>query len=230
MAQQISRTTTCCDAQKRARALDVRMREANHRIANSLQTVIAITGGGPRVIDADGLRARDLMLSRISAVANVHRLLSVSTTQEMIDFGGYLEELVLELQTLWADRTGARAISCCHSGDRVSAEIAAKLGMIVNELVTNSCKYAYDDRSSGEVRIGFSIEGGAYFLLVADDGGRTVLDPSPRRGCGQRLLHDIAASIGASLEFKEARPGTIAILTGAAETLLAKGNGGSRRS
>jgi len=194
------------------------LREANHRIANSLQAVMAAAAAdtGPNgIVSAD---ARDQMMMRISAITLVHRMLSVSATFDTIAIGDYLTNLCQSIGMLWSKPGGAR-ITVHHGDGKVAADIAVRLGMVVNELVTNSFKYAYG-KGTGEIRVAFSIMDGSFVLIVADDGRGIDASSVSRRGTGLRLVESIAKQLNASFSYQPARPGTIAVLNGPAEVLL----------
>jgi len=218
MAQHIC-GASFCDAQIQLQALDFTLREANHRIANSLQAVMAAAAGG-RSGGIPALESSELM-ARISAIAAVHRMLSASDSCDAIVIGDYLAKLAEGIGVLWSgEGASAAGIAVHHGGETVAADVAVRLGMIVNELVTNSFKYAYEDGARGEIRIAFSIMDGAFVLIVADD-GRGIDDASGRRrGMGSRLIDEISAQLDASFSYQPGRPGAIAVLHGAADILL----------
>ena len=78
----------------------------------------------------------------------------------------------------------------------------------MNELVTNSLKYAYEDRTDGRLTIGLSVDDGAMTLTVTDDG--PGIDPHARvdSGLGQRLTNAFAMQLGGELVTDSASTGT----------------------
>lgn len=192
------------------------VRESNHRIANSLQALIVgdESAGHPRCANA----TRELR-ARIAAIAALHRLLTDSLDDRTIDFGGYLERLVSSLRSLWVGRLGIREILLFHSGERIGGNAALRLGLIVNELVTNCCKYAYAGTAFGEVRVGFSIADGNFALLVGDDGLRTASSETTG-GFGHKLVNRLARQFEAEFTLHAGHPGTIAMVSGPAALLL----------
>lgn len=218
MAEDTCGAPLCREAQDRLRTADFMLRETNHRIANSLQAVMAAyaTDAGPNSVVSAA--ARDQMMMRISAIALVHRMLSASASSDTIAIGDYLTSLGDSIGVLWSKPGGAR-ITVHHSGGKVAADVAVRLGMVVNELVTNSFKYAYGN-GAGEIRVAFSIMDGWFVLIVADDGRGMDAPTVSRRGTGIRLVEGIAKQLNASFSYQLAKPGTIAILTGPADVLL----------
>lgn len=210
----------CGDAHDRADGMELLLRETNHRIANSLQAVMALFARERDTPDTKAWPDRNQILGRIGAIAQIHRLLSTAPSFGAIEIGDYLGALVANLRALWCGDSRVEEIALFCASEKVSADAAIRVGIVVNELVTNSCKHAYRDGDRGEVRIGFSIREGAFTLLVADNGGGMDLGPS-KQGQGMLLVSRIAEQLGAGFQFHRARPGTIAALEGQADRLLA---------
>ena len=210
------------------RAVEVMLREANHRIANSLQQVMAACVAPPGNSCEDMASSRETLTSRIAAIGTLHRMLSVSGESGPVAFGDYLEELAGNIGLLWAGIRSPRIV-VHHTGETVDADVAMRLGMVINELITNSLKYAYADRDPGEIRIGFSISDARFVLIVADDGAG--IDPvSTHHGLGTRIMADLARRMDARLDYHPGQPGTIAVLSGPADMLLPPGRYGGDSS
>lgn len=223
MIEQVRADRPRCEAERSIERLELMLREADHRIANSLQAAIAMTH---KTADRPGAAmdcAIGPLAARLAAIARVHQLLSRTRAAGMIEIRPYLEELVGGLISLWTGHRGVASISLVCDAGRVGGEAAIRLGMIVHELVANSAKYAYRDAPAGEVRILFLIGGGTYTLLVADDGcGQDRAPSTAGTGLGKKLVVGLAAMLGGRFRYAAAPAGTIALLTGPAEALLAR--------
>ena len=86
--------------------------------------------------------------------------------------------------------------------------------LLVTELVTNACKYAYPDRP-GEVRVALTRAGDdAFTLAVEDDGCGIMQDAGPRgTGLGTKLIRAMAQSLQSAVEYDPAHRGCRATLT-----------------
>ena len=129
-------------------------------------------------------------------------------------------QLTGRLADLWAGESGRIKVTAFCGAGSMSAQAAIQLGMAVNELVANACKYAYGAGEPGEVRVGFSIVEGKFTLLVADDGCGLPGADLQRSGMGRRLVTEIAVRLGGAFTYRSSRAGTVAVLTGSAEALL----------
>jgi two-component sensor histidine kinase len=84
----------------------------------------------------------------------------------------------------------------------LNARILSRLGIIVNELITNSVKYAFEGKIEGVIRVSVSIDGASAMLDYVDDGpglpAETVFDRSS--GFGMQLISMMVEEIGGTME------------------------------
>ena len=197
--------------------LETLLSEVNHRVANSLQLVSAMVGMQAGVL-TDGA-ARDALADtqrRIAAIAQVHRRLYTSNHVESVDMREYLGALVGELGETWSTPDAPRILSLSAEPIRLTTDRAVSLGVIVTELVSNACKYAYPARA-GEVRVALNQDGDGHFVLaVEDDGIGMVPGAAPRgTGLGTKLIRAMAQSLQSIVEYDTERTGVRAVLRAA---------------
>ncbi len=179
-------------AEEGLRASNVRLEallgEVNHRVANSLQLVAAMVRLQASAVEEGA--AREALADtqrRIEAIGQVHRRLYTDGDVENVDMSDYLGALVAELGDTWSTEAARRTLRFEADPVRLPTDRAVSLGVIVTELVTNACKYAYPD-GGGEVRVALRHAGDdAFRLSVEDDGCGMSAEPSPRgTGLGTR--------------------------------------------
>ena len=197
--------------------LETLLSEVNHRVSNSLQLVSAMVGMQAGMLSDPA--ARDALADtqrRVAAIAQVHRRLYTSNQVESVDMQEYLGALVEELGETWSTPDAPRTLSLAAEPIRLTTDRAVSLGVIVTELVSNACKYAYPARA-GEVRVGLSQDGDSHFLLsVEDDGVGMMPGAVPRgTGLGTTLIRAMAQSLHSSVEYDTERSGVRAILRAA---------------
>lgn len=208
-------------AEEQLRASNMRLAallsEVNHRVANSLQLVSAMVGMQASALDNAGARAAlEDTQRRIAAIAQVHRRLYTADDVEQVDMREYLGALVEELGETWSTESAQRILSLAAEPIRLPTDRAVSLGVIVTELVSNACKYAYPARS-GEVRIGLARDGDGHFILsVEDDGVGMIADAKPRgTGLGTKLIRAMAQSLQTRVEYDPDHGGVRATLRAA---------------
>ena len=198
--------------------LETLLREVNHRVSNSLQLVSAFVAMQSRSLPDEA--AREALMDterRIQAIAQVHRRLYTGSDVESVDMQDYLAALVGELQETWSTPDAPRLLTLTAEPMRLKTDKAVSLGVIVNELVSNACKYAYEGAERGEVRIAFGRDGEEHFLLrIEDDGCGLPADGKPRgTGLGSRVITAMAASLSSRVEYDAAHRGVRASLRAA---------------
>jgi two-component sensor histidine kinase len=204
------------DAEEALRAgnarLEALLKEVNHRVANSLQLVSAMVALQANGLADEGAKAALADTQRrISAIGQVHRRLYTSDDVESVDMQEYLAALVSELRETWSPRD----LKLSAEPIRLPTDRAVSLGVIVTELVSNACKYAYPG-GPGEVRVALHRDHDHFRLAVEDDGIGMPLDAQPRgTGLGTRLIRSMAQSLQSVVEYEPGSPGVRATLRAA---------------
>ena len=195
--------------------LEALLKEVNHRVANSLQLISSMVSLQSRQVpDEAAQRALKDTERRIQAIAAVHRKLYTSGDSEGVAMDEYLTAIVRELQETWSNPVSPRSIALEAEALRLETDKAVSLGVIVNELVSNACKYAYAEGEEGEVRIRLLREGDNRFRLEVEDDGCGCPDGEPAKGTGlgSQLVAAMAGSLQSKLEYDRGHSGCRAVL------------------
>jgi two-component sensor histidine kinase len=193
--------------------LEALLREVNHRVANSLQMVSAFVHMQASALDGAARSALRDTERRIEAIGQVHRRLYSSTDVESVDMQDYLAALIDELEDTLSSPTSPRRLSLDAAPVRLKTDKAVSVGVIVNELVTNACKYAYARAEAGDVRIRLADDGAGLTLTVEDDGcGMVEGHAAQGTGLGGRLITAMARSLQTELVYDPNHAGVRAVL------------------
>jgi len=197
--------------------LEALLHEVNHRVANSLQLVSAFIHMQARALDDPAAKAAlSDTQARITAIAQVHKRLYTTDDVEGVAMDDYLAALVAELEATWSTPESPRPLKLAAQPLRLATDRAVSLGVIVNELVSNACKYAYPPGAAGEIRIDLARDDGHFRLCVEDDGAGMAAAVSPSgTGIGTKLIGAMAASLGASIDYDPAHAGVRATVRAA---------------
>ncbi len=197
------------EARERAETL---LREVNHRVANSLALVSSFVFLQQRALGTDQVQARSALADvqlRISAIAQIHRRLYTSDDVSMIDMDAYLKGLIEELSAAIIAGGPERTIKLDVEPVQMATDRAVSLGVIVTELVTNACKYAYPSEAAGEIRVALRHHDSSLSLVVEDDGVGMASGVAPKgTGLGTRIIRAMAASLQASQQSDPSHSGT----------------------
>lgn len=186
----------------------VLLKEMSHRVKNSL----AIVGS---LLRLQGREVGDPALSgyleeaalRVQAIARVHERLHQSDDIGQLDAGQYIEQLASDV-----DETVARCDVRVEAerGMMVRTDAAIALGLIVNELLTNVAKYAYEGRPGGRIWVEVARSGSRLELSIRDEGIGLPpgFDLRASKGLGLRIVTSFLDRLGASLDVGRPVKGT----------------------
>ncbi len=197
--------------------LETLLKEVNHRVANSLQLVSTFIHMQSRGLEKAAREALSDTQRRIDAIAQVHRKLYSSGDVESIEMDEYLAAIVEELEETWSTPAAPRSIKLDAEPLSLHPDKAVSLGIIVNELVSNACKYAYGSECAGEVRVRLTRPDDRRFsLCVEDDGVGMAQGEAPKgSGVGSRLVLAMAKSLAADFHIDPAHGGVSARIVAA---------------
>ena len=154
------------------REKELLLREIHHRVKNNLQIISSLLSIQERQIESRKLRnilaeSRD----RIRSIALVHEHLYHSTDLSTVRIRGYLENLISKI-TQGQTASGGPRIHTSIEDLEFNLETSLPVGLIVNELVSNSLKHA----EASNIYVELKGLNGEFELRVADD-GRGVESP-----------------------------------------------------
>ncbi|AKB75376.1 Sensory transduction histidine kinase [Methanosarcina lacustris Z-7289] len=130
------------------------MREIHHRIKNNLQVVSSLLSlQADKFKDKDVIEAFRESENRVISMSIIHEELHKSEDTTSIDFEAYLRKLTSDL--LYSYRVGNEKIRLFLDIGHIfiGVDTAVPLGIIINELFSNSLKYAFSKGVEGEIRI-----------------------------------------------------------------------------
>jgi len=166
-------------------------REIDHRVTNSLQFVVGMLNIQARTASGETASKLRDMAARVAAVATVHRNFYSVDSDDV--------PCVPFLQRLCADVGDITSTKVEVEGDPVAvpSDWIQPIGLITNELVTNSAKHG-----AKTVTVRFTSDGGSYRLSVADDGPGLPKDFSldGSSGLGMKVLSVLAQQLGGTVE------------------------------
>ncbi len=147
------------------------LKEIHHRVKNNLMIISSLLNLESRYIkDKASRNIFKESQNRARAMALIHEKLYQSTDLKRIDFGYYIRSLATELFHTY--NTDPSYIKLKINVEDIFLDIntSIPLGLIVNELITNSLKYAFPDGKMGEINVDFHPHYGQYELTVKDNG------------------------------------------------------------
>jgi two-component sensor histidine kinase len=182
---------------------DILLKELHHRVKNNLQIMSSILSLQSNYIQEPKLlEVFHESQARIRSIALIHELLYQKGHLDRIDFKEYVENLVENIfRTIGADTDRISYSLACDSA-LMDPDSVIHCGLIVNELITNSFKYAFPGDRHGIISVGLRVRDGTCVLTVADDGIGLPPDHQIKtsRSMGLQLVDVLIRQIGATLE------------------------------
>jgi len=156
--------------EKQNREKEFLLKEIHHRVKNNLETISSLLALQTAQIENEELQ--DIMIesqNRVQSMGMIHQNLYQGENLAAIEMKNYFKNL------------GAFIIDSFDDSARISLEVemdpleldvdrAVPIGLIVNELITNSLKYAFPDGREGKILISLKKDQDHLYLKVADDG------------------------------------------------------------
>lgn len=184
-------------------AKDLLLHELGHRTKNNLAMAISMLSMQARLkSDVETRRALEKAVARLHAIASAHEHFRPFEHKGRVEMRAYLAQLCGHIADALRD-VRPIAVKVEASELYLPSEQAVALGLIVNELVTNSLKHAFPDDRGGTVRVVLSSQPDLR-LLVCDDG---VGCTEPKGGVGTRLVRLLAQQLSARITWGHSQAG-----------------------
>lgn len=151
---------------------EILLQEIHHRVKNNLQVILSLLRLQSRFItDPDAVNKFKVTQNRVRTIAILHENLYRSDDLAKIKFRGYVKILAEDL--LYFYEMNDHNIDMVVDVEDVSLNIetAIPCGLIINEIVANSLKYAFPDHRSGQIKIILTVDGDNKINLIVSDTG-----------------------------------------------------------
>ncbi|VAW29135.1 Two-component system sensor histidine kinase, partial [hydrothermal vent metagenome] len=188
------------------------LKEIHHRVKNNLQIISSLLNLQSRYIsDKAAKQAVNEGKSRVKAMALIHQKLYQKGNLTGIEMEDYIRNLVESLFVSYGINHKQITFISDISNIRLDVDTAIPLGLILNELVTNVLKYAFEG-SKGELFIQLIKENNNLKLTVKDNGKGFKKSDAAQEGYGMRLIESLSRKLKATV-LADSSAGTTYILT-----------------
>jgi len=184
--------------------------EMQHRVKNYFQLILSmVTVHARKAPSEEGRLLINQIAEQITAVALANDQLRLDQRNHAISMPAYLQALCSGII-----RQQEKITLSVNADDiMLPSERAVPIGLIVNELVTNSLKYAFEGRKAGGIAVELSAApgNGRAALTVCDNG--IGYDPAKADGSGLKLVQGLARQIAGQIEHRTSAEGTSTRIT-----------------
>jgi two-component sensor histidine kinase len=178
------------------------LKEIHHRVKNNLQIISSILNIQSRNLE-DQI-AKDAVnegRSRIKSMSLIHEKLYGNNQLSVINMKEYIEELNDFLFSSYKPKNEVTRNLDIDSLD-LDIDTAVPIGLILNELISNSLKYAFNNQN-GELKISLKSEANSHILSVMDSGPGLPEDFRTKKSMGMRLVNALTEQLNGILEISE---------------------------
>ena len=184
------------------------LREIHHRVKNNMQIITSLLKiqsmyfNDKKILDM--IRESQ---NRITSMSLIHEQLYRSGNLSDIDCASYLKRLVSNLKSSFGSVASGIEIKIMADEIKTSPDIAIPCGLIINELVSNSFKYAFPGKSKGFVSVIFRRAGDNNLELIVEDNGIGIIrdiDINMEKTLGLKLVKNLTEhQLSGCLEIKK---------------------------
>jgi len=195
------------ELRRTAKTRDILVQEVDHRVKNSLAIVAGFLNlQSKQASTEEAVRSLTTARDRVYAVAALHEQLHVSADYDRVDMQTFARRLVKQIAKsapdtlkfiedvtpLWLD-----------------TKSAATIGVIINEVITNSLKHAFAPGQPGELGIRLRPHDEVIALDIWDtgNGDAAVAQKGRVGGLGTRVIHASAQQLGGKVRYEQNNPG-----------------------
>ena len=187
---------------------EILLKEIHHRVKNNLQVISGLLELQKEELTEDGSKAAfDEGQSRIRSISLIHQNLYQHETLGSIQFKTFVNELVEQVQEVFEQKDKPVKVHLQLEEQLLDIDTAVPVGLILNELLTNSFKYAVKPGVETHIHLAIEDTRDGYFLLRYNDSGPGLPEGtffSNASSLGLRLIKGLALQVGgeATYEYK----------------------------
>jgi two-component sensor histidine kinase len=186
-----------------AQRRDLQLVEVYHRVKNNFQGILSLIAHEQRKLGKDQQQCLKSVADGIIAMSLAHDQLALSQTKETVNLSNYLETLATRVQ-----KPIPNLVVEVNAEDYdTTIDMAVPIGLILNELITNCVKHAFDE-TGGTVKVGLvrARLPGELKMIVSDNG--RGIDATRPGGSGMKLINALARQVRGRVERESSDKGT----------------------
>ena len=184
------------------------MREIHHRTKNNLsilQSLVSLQLSG--IADSEARASLEDVGSRLSALRLIHEKLYTAKSLKELEMSAYVRELAGQIFMSLEPSSSLIDLQIEAEQMDMDIDIAVSCGLIVNELLTNSMKYAFNEGDAGRIDIKFGREVELIVIDVSNNGMPLPVDFSieSSSGLGLKIVTTLVRQLKGWLEISSGK-------------------------
>lgn len=181
------------------------VKEVHHRVKNNLQIISSLLRMQSNEIEHHEAKAQfEEAVNRVMTMALIHQKLYQGNSLSNIKPKEYFEELAFDIMKIHNSRKNI-SIDFNISIEQIGLKSIVPVGLIFNELISNSFKHAFNDQPNGVVSLNFTKTEENYTMIYKDSG---YWKNSESNGFGLELIDTLTQQLDGTFELSKLSDGT----------------------
>ncbi len=158
--------------EKKNKENELLLKELHHRVKNNLQIIYSLINLQKRRIDSPALhQSLSMVQNRIKTMSLVHQNLHENENFKEVNLEAYIKTIADYLKLLYLNEDKEITIQfTVESSIQIIMDRAITIGLLINEIVSNSMKYAFKGRAEGLITIDVQKLHNGYQMSISDNG------------------------------------------------------------
>ena len=173
------------------------LKELHHRVKNNLQVIYSLINLQKRRIDSPILhQSLSMVQNRIKTMSLVHQNLHENENFKEVNLEAYVKTITDYLKLLYLNEVKEIAIQLTvDSSIQIIMDRAITIGLLINEIVSNSMKYAFKERSEGLITIDVQKLHNGYQMSISDNGIGFSSELAHSKSLGLYLIENLVKQL-----------------------------------
>lgn len=185
--------------------IELLLKELHHRVKNNLQILSSLLSlQSQQLTDDTAIKAVKSSESRINAMALIHRKLYTVDQNRTVDIKEYITELIQYLVYSYGYHEKNFKLDLEIKEINIDVDKAIPLGLILNELISNAFKHAYENQPNPRLVVNLAYpESNELNICIQDNGaGMPAVDEKQRKTFGMKIVTTLTKELKGSLNVK----------------------------
>jgi two-component sensor histidine kinase len=184
---------------------DLMMKEIHHRVKNNLQVISGLLELQKARSSDDQVKAALVeSQNRVLSIAFIHQNLYQHEDLKGVQIKGFVEELTQHIKSLFRKESCIVTAELDIDNIFIDIDTAVPLGLIINELLTNSFKYAFPDRNNGHISIHIHRTAEHIYKMRYHDNGIGLpigINTDKPKSLGMRLINRLSKQLDGDMVY-----------------------------
>lgn len=183
---------------------EILLREIHHRVKNNLQVISSLLS--LQLSNISDIQVQQAMMesnARVSAIALIHQQLYQNESLILVDIHHFTQQLFEQVSRIFNKDKGVEFLNNIGLIS-INADDAMFYSLIINELFTNSFKYAFDNVTAPEISIAVETGINGYYTIIYKDNGPGLppgIDFNKAASLGMKLLKNLSKKMSGTFTY-----------------------------